>query len=193
MSRSFDNAPNEVLSLSSAPLTVHPVSIAGWFRADDATVSMAILWLGDSSSDSPGKNSWRLLAAGGTAGDPVSALTGHGSGSATASSTTGFTVDTWHHAAGVYSSTSSRSAFIDGGSKGTNTFTREPSGVDALAIGRTDVVSPSTGFLGRVAEVGLWDIALTDAEVAVLAGGRESASCPPGKYQRLLAALRRVA
>ena len=55
--------------------------------------------------------------------------------------------------------------------KGTDNTSASPSGTDRVTLGRLGDSSPSWHFSGSLAEVGIWDVALTDAEIAALAAG----------------------
>jgi hypothetical protein len=84
---------------------------------------------------------------------------------------TGVTNNNWSHAAGVFSSNTSRTAYLNGNAGSTNTANVTPAGINETLIGaaRTpNVVFPFNGFL---AEVGIWNAALTAAEIASLAKG----------------------
>jgi hypothetical protein len=82
-----------------------------------------------------------------------------------------FTTDEWNHAAAVFVSDAQRHAFLNGGNKGSGTTSVSPSGLNTTAIGRV-VISGATGlFEGDIAEVAIWNAALTDEEIAVLAKG----------------------
>ena len=83
--------------------------------------------------------------------------------------TTGYTANTWHHACAVAASDASRSVYIDGGSKATTTTSISVSGEYRISIGRFSDSSPSVYFSGKIAEAAIWNIALSDAEVALLA------------------------
>lgn len=118
------------------------------------------------------RNSFRLLLG---TGDNVIADAASGAGTGNATTSTTISADTWFHACGVYTSATSRAAFLNGGGKGTDATNRTPSGIDRTSVGMGDGSSASTPFApagtGYLAEVGIWDAALTDAEVAVLATG----------------------
>lgn len=114
-----------------------------------------------------------LFAGGGITGDPIrlSAVNSSGTGG-DPDTTTGYTVGVWHHACGVWASSTSRSVYIDGGSKGSNTDSILLSGFSRTNIS-TRWVSNARGafFDGCIAEPAIWDVALTDDEVASLARG----------------------
>lgn len=79
----------------------------------------------------------------------------------------------WTHLCGVYSSSTSRSAFKNGGGKTTGTATATLGNLDRVTIGAMlfqgqSILQP---YNGKVAEVAVWNVALSDAEVAILALG----------------------
>lgn len=83
-------------------------------------------------------------------------------------------LNTWYHVAGVYESATIRRAFIDGsndsaGNDNGNSIT--PSGVNLLTIGARYNTVIGSYFPGDMAEVGIWNVALTNAEIASLAKG----------------------
>jgi hypothetical protein len=67
----------------------------------------------------------------------------------------------------------SRSAYIDGGSVGTNVqaATYNAGAVDRTSIGRIGDSSPGQEMSGAIAEVAVWDVELSTAEVLELATG----------------------
>ena len=90
---------------------------------------------------------------------------------ADASTTLDWSQDTWEHAAAVGTSATDRAVFINGGNKGISTTDITPTGLDktALAVERTNILA---NYLdGRMADATVWDVALSDAEVAIPALG----------------------
>ncbi len=167
MARLFDNADNqELVNDSGAQVTDVPVTMACWFRADEL-IQMCLMSL--ANVDVTGFE-FRLSVRGDQAGNEVAAAH-RGDTSGVAESTSGFTVNQWHHGCAVFASSSSRSAFIDGGSKGTETTSANMSGVNGVTIGRTADSTPAIPMSGRIAEAAMWNVALADAEVAALASG----------------------
>jgi len=59
---------------------------------------------------------------------------------------------------------------MDGGNKGTNGSSRTPVGINTTWLGRFIDSSPQR-WSGRIAEAAIWNVALSDAEVASLAKG----------------------
>jgi hypothetical protein len=170
MAYDFDGV-NQSIDASSAVLTAVPVTLACWSNVDAVTARYAVLSV---SSSGTGLDHFVLLMSGEFAGDPVSMFTqtGFPSSGGYASSSTGFSASTWTHAAGASSANNNRAAYINGGSKSTNTNSATPVGLNVTSIGRLWRTGSSNAYTdGRIAEAAIWDAALTDAEIASLAKG----------------------
>jgi hypothetical protein len=116
----FNNNGANYLNLGSAPVTAMPLTMAAWIRPDQNTALDTVIHLGDASDGDD--RGWRMNMAGATAGDPIQATQENDSGTGSAAATTtGITTNQWHHICGVYTSTTSRNAYIDGGSVGSDT------------------------------------------------------------------------
>ena len=87
-----------------------------------------------------------------------------------ARTTTGFTAGTWYSACAVFASATSRSAYINGGSKATDTTSRTETTLNETLIGAFVNNGPtySQFFGGGLADAAIWNVALSDAEVALL-------------------------
>ena len=183
MSRLFNDATPHYLTGEPAPVTAPPFSVSMMMYCDDATISQAAFFLGD--LDSTAEYHY-LMARGDVGGDPIRiASRSVAEGSATADTSTGFTANTWTQIGGVWASTASRSAYIAGGSKGTNTTTINTAvGNSRIALGMLRDSTPSDAFSGRLAECGLWDVALTDAEMAILGKGVSPLLVRPASLMR---------
>lgn len=166
MARLFDNASNQRLLLGSAVLTAEPITLAGWCRPDETTDQAVVSISNTGTVD--GK--WTLQLRGGGTPD-VSALKEDDSGSFDqALSSTTYSLNTWHHACAIFEN-NDRHAFLDGGGKGDNTpdITDPTADVTSIGVNRHSVFQRH--FSGRLAEIGIWDVVLTDAQVLVLANG----------------------
>lgn len=103
--------------------------------------------------------------------DNVAAISDDGSVPAgNAISTASFVANSWQHICGVWASTSDRRVYLNGGSKGTDTLTRAPT-VDRTLDGAVLAGGVAYGSSCRLAMRAVWNVALTDAEVATLAAG----------------------
>lgn len=112
-----------------------------------------------------------IQAVGNTAGDPIRASVAAAGSFGEAATTTGYSANAWQHACGVYTSATSRAAFLNGGGKGTNATNRAPSGLSRTMVGRYNTGASNVYSDAAIAEAAIWDTDLTDAEVAILATG----------------------
>lgn len=167
MARDFDGASSQYIRAASAVLTGVPITMACWFRPAGVASHYGLMSLSDESA----ATSYFVLEAAGTiGGDPLRCTT-RLAVEANALTTTGFSANTWHHACGVWSAADARAAYIDGGSKGTNAVAITPTNLDITVLGARARNPYDSFFDGLIAEAGIWNIALTDAEVAILAAG----------------------
>ena len=159
------NGSNQYLSIGSAPATTLPITMACWFNSDSTTVNQRLVGVYSGST-----NYYDLGIRGADADDPVAAVV-NGAGTAEITRTTsGYSANAWHHAAAVFTSTTSRTAYIDAGSSATGTTN--------IALGGPPNTAQIGLFIaniqymdGRIAEVGIWSAALTQPEIASLAKG----------------------
>lgn len=163
MSRLFDNGSSQFAEWANADFGAAPLTIAAWVYHDEATTQCAVALANNTATgdyfELQINSAHRVLANTVASGSGASAQTGTG------------TINTWMHACAVFAAANSRAAYVNGGDKGTNTTSRTPSGMNTWAIGRVPASTPLRYFSGRIAEVGVWNVALTDAEVAALGAG----------------------
>ena len=167
MAYDFVRADSENFRFSGfAPVT--PLTMACWFNSDDITNVQTLL----AAPDSGANGHYHRVFLWGSNNDKIGIQTGDAGGNSIASTAGSYSITTWHHACGVSATTTDRRVYLDGtNDKGTNAVLRTPAGIDRFAIGALDELTPGAYMDGRIAEVGVWDIALTDAEVDVLAAG----------------------
>ena len=168
MARLFDDASSQYLEHAAAALAGVPITMACWFQSDDATVSQGLMSIGRADVDD---NFFELQAAGTVAGDPIRAHTESTSGAGVADTSSGYSVDTWHHACAVFAAVDDRRAYIDGGSKGTGATSVTPASLAITDVGRAARSVNNRYTSGRIAEAAVWNVALDDSEVAALAKG----------------------
>jgi hypothetical protein len=164
----FTNASSQYLSAASAPVTVEPLTIALWYRlASTPTNRMAF-----ALARSTGQGAFRINVTGTTM--LAQRVDDGGTPNASSSTTVANTVGTWYHAAGVFlGSGSNVTGYINGvaGTPATNTGSTL-STLDRIVIGaRLSAGTPGLYFDGDIAEVGVWNGALTADEIAGLAKG----------------------
>ena len=164
------NGTNQYLSCA-APITglVYPYTFACHFKPDNITDFGVMVQI------SPANGAyWGLLNAGSIAGDPV--IANHSQQSAAgggARSTAGYTANDFFHACGIFESTSLKKAYLNGANEGTNTvaITNETAATELLIGARRNNGAVGTYYGGLIAEVGIWNVALTQPEIASLADG----------------------
>lgn len=158
------------LRAASTPVVATPCTLAGWFSLPDHTSQVNLMGIYNSADTTGNRNQFALLA---TTGAQIGARTSGGATGNTASTSSTFADSIYFHACGVFSSSSSRSAFLNGGGKATNSASQTPAGLNRVSIGCQDQSTASqpipSGSL--CAEWAIWSTALADAEVLMLAQG----------------------
>ncbi len=163
MARSF-NGTSAYLEAASAAVTAEPLTMACWFRTTSAS----------------GQVKMSIGTSGGTARWQMSGSAG-GSGFCTAANSVGTTGDAssgtvvsgrWHHIAGVFTSSSFRTCYLDGIPGTVNTTAITVSGVNRTIIGMR-IASGSAGAFasGEVFDAAIWSVVLTAPELTMLSCG----------------------
>ena len=162
------NGTNQSLQLNSAVVGATPLTMACWFRPVNTTSLFALIYIGEAAAVA---NRFAMFARGDLAGAPVS-IAADNIGNAPVQTTSGYTANTWHHACGVFTSSTSRTVYLNGANSATNSNNITPSGLNTTTVGSRfrDNVN-GLFFNGLIAEVGIWNADLTVAEIASLADG----------------------
>lgn len=170
MAYNFVAGSSQLLSTATTPVTNAPCTFACWFRVTSLPGSPATLiaisrLLADGHAQLlslRGSGDSNRIAAGVFDGGYSQAL------SASAPST-----NTWSHAAGVFSATNNRIAYLNGTAGTANTVSRPNlANIEAIGIGAVRRTGGGVEFFdGRLADVGIWNVALTATEIASLADG----------------------
>lgn len=172
------NGATQYLSINSAVVSTPPMTFACWANPDAGTTSNVLMSLGSSSSIFPQvllRLRWDLNTTEFSIRDDLNAT-----GVATGPS---FTAGSWQHFCGVLTSTSSRTMYVNGTAGSTNTTTIGALTVDLTGIAVAIRASPVLFYDGKLAEVGIWNAALTADEIASLSKG---VSCDQIRPQSLV-------
>lgn len=161
------NGSSQFLSAGSAVVTGPPATMGGFFKPTNITTAGVLVGVMEGGSTN---NELYILIAGTFGGDPIQAASKDTTTSG-AVSTAGFIAGEWQHAVARFSSTTSRDAYLNGGNKGSNTATSSPVNIDSTHIGSLNRPTDIFFFDGDVAEVFIYNVALTDAEIAWLGKG----------------------
>lgn len=160
--RSF-NGTTQYLVHNAGPNVTRPMTYAAMFNPAALDVNYTVLSTGQAASND---HFVRLSLAGTT--NRVAAGSADTSAVVAATSTTAYSAGAWQHGTAVFNSATDRRAFLEGGSKGTNATSRNPAAPDRTTIGVTHRLTLLNFLNGSVAFAAMWDVALTDDEVAIL-------------------------
>lgn len=165
----FDDASNEYIEVDSAPITAAPLTWSCWAYVDDLSIDSAFMWLGDKDVSD---NHWHMKCDG-NGSDQLLLRSRNNALGVDAITTNAFSVNTWHHCFAIITNSTDRTAILDGdtANKGTNTTSSAPDDIDRFTIGRNGDSTPNNEMSGRIAEVAMWDVALTEAEGVWLSKG----------------------
>lgn len=166
MAYDFITVNTDYIQYASAAVTAYPFTMSCWFYADSLSAARTLMCVGPTSAAAAQQRIYALSTE-------VGANSEGGGTNASAVTTTAPSTSVWSHAAGVFASATDRRAFLNGGSKGTNTT----SVTFSTALNRTLIGvrlrsnTYAQGMDGKIAECAIWDTDLTDDEVASLAKG----------------------
>lgn len=152
---------------TSVPLTGVPLTLVCWGKTTDTTNSQNVLSLCQTTNATNG--AFVLNFGGATAGDPIRAYAGSGGVYEVAVSGSGYSSGVWTHAAAVFASTTSRTAYINGVAGTANTVSKTPASISRIDIGQLHTTVQNFG--GDIADAAIYNVALDAAEIAALAAG----------------------
>jgi hypothetical protein len=161
----FLKASSEGLTNASAPLTAAPMTMGCWMNVTNSEENTLIMEVHDASA---ADQSFQIIA---TIANAI-LWRARNSSSATATATGTFSDNTWHHVVGIEYNTSDRVAMLDGNNASThNTTSKVPTGIDETNLGTRGGTNDDWFLNGYLAELGMWNIALSDGDVTQLALG----------------------
>jgi hypothetical protein len=145
--------------------------MACWFRAVNDTANQRLIDLKQIANP---LGYYSIGLGGATAGKPLRLIkVSNASSVQITTTTTGYLLNTWQHACGVFSSATSRTIYLDAGGNATGANNLGAATAELVNIGvfSDQNNALSQYFHGLIAEVGIWNAALTAAEIASLAKG----------------------
>ena len=165
MAYTLVNASSQYLSTASAPASGTPMTIAAWCKSPPsgaggrAVVSVGVNGGAHRNHLNMDNTNVQLVAAGATTSSVGN--TGTVSGN-----------NVLFHYAGVYTSATSRTGYIDGVAQTTDTINIGTQNTfNTITIGARWNTTVGNFYSNDIAEVGVWNAALTAAEIASLADG----------------------
>ena len=168
MARLFNDAASDTLKrTASVPVTGAPLTMACWFRSDDQAINQNLMSLGNSLTS----DNFFLLDIRGAVSDNLRAISESTLAIAISTSAGAYTANQWDHAAGVFASTTSCVAYLNGVAATADTTAVTPVGINQVGLGVLFRNTDADYLSGRLAEAAIWNAALDAAEVAALAKG----------------------
>ena len=163
MAYNLTAASSQYLSTASAPATTTPLTLACWFRPTNVADTRYVLSLGAATAN--GAHSIYQSV------NNLYAVSTDTSSNQSAISISGLS-NTWIHVCAVFSANNNRQIYANGTAGTANTSTRNPANIAAFRIGSV-FYNGAIGYYANanIAEVGIWNAALTAAEIAPLAKG----------------------
>jgi hypothetical protein len=180
MSYNFVNTSTQYISgpyLSF--LTLYPSTFSAWvYMSSRASAAITILAIGSSSNANAGRI---LISGSGTSYAPGINSNQYLVSNINTVGSVGTSLNTWHHICGLFTSSTSRTIYLDGVSTGTSTTASSPNGLNSIRIGAgyANDGTPSTHFLGRISDTAIWSDSLSDSEITSLSKGFSSKKIRP--------------
>lgn len=165
MAYAFSTANSRYLSTSSTPVTAVPLTLAAWFNFPSVGVNQSIVSI--NSVGEVNTNAFRLVLNG---FNEVAAVTNAGSNASTP--TPAITNGVWNHGCGVFTASNSRTSYANGIAAAVNTASFTPLALSMITIGANiNGSAVAAQANGNIAEVGIWNAALSAMEIRSLARG----------------------
>ncbi|KKN45306.1 hypothetical protein LCGC14_0684590 [marine sediment metagenome] len=154
MSRLFDDGATDRLYIDQA-VAGRPIAIVCRFNINDTSIFHALMGLGDKDTNDY-FISMRAYPVG--FAQKVSATEWNNPTTGVAVTSSGYTVNIWHHACAIFVSATDRRAFIDGANKGTNATNVSAINLDRTNIGVESKSTPANPVSGIIAEAAVYDL-----------------------------------
>jgi hypothetical protein len=166
MAYNFATGSAQYLSVPSAVVVSNPVTLACWFNRSTTGAAMGLVAISNNTSTnfqqlSLSSSATNEILAVSNAGAPIVAALPYAA------------TNQWDHGCAVFASDSSRQVFLNATGSTVQTNTVSVTGENVTSIGSRPAGAGIFGqfFSGLIADVGIWNVALTAAEIASLAKG----------------------
>jgi len=173
---------NSLFRTDACGITAYPFTISAWMRTTSTAGAFRhIAGISDASADGlaailvrdPADTDARAWSM---KDDPPPLA------NPSANTSTQYSINTWHHVLAVFASDTSRTIYLDDAGADTSVGAATYQvGMDRFTLGQAYTSgSPRYSFDGYIAEVGLWDVALSSANITSLAAGAVPSSVDAG-------------
>lgn len=171
MSHLFDSALQQYFEESSEPpvFSAAPFTVSHWQRSPDNSINSAGWWVGNKNAAG---DYWASRLSDLGDGQGLRFRIVQNQSSLNVDTVATWTVDQWHHICCVEAAANDHRVFLDGANKVTSGTSKAPQGsINRISVGRFGDNSPTNYAEGNIAHVAIWNVALSDGEVATLATG----------------------
>lgn len=169
MAYSFASASTQFLDVAVAPVTATPLTMAGWASIDGAALASVETPICVISNNNFQESFSVVIGSNGTSSDVFCEAGARAANSGAFASTAAIpSREVFRHVAGIFTSPTSRTAYISAANAVTNTTSRTPAAIDRLSIGKRFSTVHANG---KTAEVAVWNAQLTLAEIESLFKG----------------------
>lgn len=166
---------------SSALVAAAPMSFSCWFNPTSVAANAMIMGIASSTTTHSSFFAIQFLSA----SDKVCCSISSDKGDVTdltALHATTISINTWYHVCGVFTSTTSRTIYVNGAGAVSSAVSVTPGTCDSTYIGALIANGALVaGLIGAIADPAIWNVALTATDVAALAtGGGPTLTHPTG-------------
>lgn len=168
MAYSF-NGTSDVVSLPSVPVSNVPLSMSVWFNPTASSSIQALLVVGIDAA----RYQIRTGSAAGASSNICAQAVDLGSSPSAVSSNT-FTAGAWNFAGAVFASHTLRTVNLNGTAVTSTASDSVATATTKTSVGASFVLPgpvPAGFYAGKIAEAGVWNVALTADEMAALSQG----------------------
>jgi len=152
MARLFDDGSSEYLIRAEVVHSATPMAMGCWFNTNDLSIHQCLMAI----SDEDAVSDYRSLQIVQTSGNLY--VLDYRNGAGIAETTSGCSINNWHHACGIFASATDRRVLLDGDSKGTDNTNLTPINLDNTSIGIRVQSSNFWPMSGLIAEAVIWDL-----------------------------------
>ena len=168
MAYNFTSASSQHLSCPTTSANV-PLTIACWVYPTILGIATTQFYVEFGPTSSPAN---RFGIGNASNSSVLRAAVANNSTSAQANTAALMSLNSWNHVAGVFLSSASRTAYLNGGNSVTNTTSLNINASNTVRIaGAQGATTVSNYSNGRIADVGVWNAALNADEITSLAKG----------------------
>ncbi len=174
MSRTFNGTNANHLNVETPVVTAPPFSMFAWYYSTSSADNQTLISIGGQNATFTEPRGFKLaLLCFSGAYQKVYAETRQNNTIPRAESSVAPSGNVWQNACGVWGGIADRRAFLNGGNKGTNTtsLTVTAGDLKRTAVGLSRELGNYAGMIGQIAHPAIWNVALTDDEVAMLGAG----------------------